>query len=401
MKKVEGAGLFQRALAIGSAVLVATVATLGCGVAPEEQEAQAPAQQTAALASYFNDFDGDGVGDELTVTSTGVSIYHPAKGTTKAYAIGNSFKINTVEDLDGTAGSEVVIVVNTGITVVTDRTQNVRTYSITGGASWAISAVTDADGVAGAEIVVAATYGVNVISHRTGTTQYHALIQFYVVGGVADTDGVAGAEIVTAVGTGITVIEPRTNTTRYYPISGSWAINSVKDLDGQAGGEIIVAGSSIFVITDRTRATSTYSIPGYSINGVADTDGLAGGEIIVVTTTGIQVIRHRDGSKTAYSIAGSQFRIYSTAKDTDGVAGVDIIVSTGYYSGSTYLSGIYTIHDPSRTTRYYSFNTSFTIMTACNKDGLAGDELFVSGTTAIYMLTDRLGTTSITSATGC
>lgn len=40
-------------------------------------------------------------------------------------------------------------------------------------------------------------------------------------------------------------------------------------------------------------------------------------------------------------------------------------------------------------------------MSACNKDGIAGEELFVSGTTQIFMITDWLGTKATTTATGC
>jgi len=59
------------------------------------------------------------------------------------------------------------------------------------------------------------------------------------------------------------------------------------------------------------------------------------------------------------------------------------------------------IHDASQTTRLYSFNTSFTIIAACDKDGIAGAELFLSTPTTKFILTDRLGQTTTTTLTGC
>ncbi|MGE6763407.1 hypothetical protein ACQKGO_35685 [Corallococcus interemptor] len=194
----------------GSGVVLAAVLALGCGGVPEEQPA--PASHQEAALTVTGDFDGDGSSDTLTTSLTGISIHHPAKGTTKFYGFSGSFAVNNAtQDLDGTVGLEVVVVTSGGISVITDKKGTSQFYSFSG--SFSIVNVSDTDGVAGAEVVTAALGGVSVIRHRSASSYFYPFSGTYQVNTVVDTNGVAGAELFISTSTNKYILTDRTGQT--------------------------------------------------------------------------------------------------------------------------------------------------------------------------------------------
>lgn len=106
----------------------------------------------AALA-LSGDANGDGVVDEITVTTSSVLVYHPNTGRTASYPVGGgTFAINSIVDTDGIPGVEIVVAKVNQILVIHDRTQRISSYNISPyNVTYGINSVKDTDGVAGKE----------------------------------------------------------------------------------------------------------------------------------------------------------------------------------------------------------------------------------------------------------
>jgi len=263
------------------ALLVATAAMAG-GCAGTDGTRSAEPEQTATnvAALLTGDFDGDGTADQLTVTSTGISIYHPTQRSTHSYYFTGNFAINNANtDLDGKAGLEVVVTTANGISVITDRTSSTNPYQFAG--TYQINTLVDTDGQAGAEVVVSTASGITVIRQRTASTQFYQLTSNYQINSVVDTDGQPGADIIVVFSgsssSGITIIHDRSNYAHAYSISPSFQITAVCNDDSQAGAEIFFSTSSQkFILNDRLGSTSSTTKTNCSCNTVyrdADNDG--------------------------------------------------------------------------------------------------------------------------------
>jgi len=91
----------------------------GCAGTDGTRSAEPEQTATNVAALLTGDFDGDGTSDQLTVTSTGISIYHPTQRSTHSYYYTGNFAINNANtDLDGKAGLEVVLTTANGISVI-------------------------------------------------------------------------------------------------------------------------------------------------------------------------------------------------------------------------------------------------------------------------------------------
>jgi hypothetical protein len=157
--------------------------------------------------------DTDGVaGAEivLVVVANGngpdqVRVIHDAQAFQRSYDMpqGSSFAINTVQDTDGNPGAEIVLVVITNgngpnqVRVIQDARAFQRSYDMPQGSSFAINTVQDTDGVAGAEIVVVLNnpFSIQVLHDRTATANTYSIGSFYSILAVRDYDGSRGAEI--------------------------------------------------------------------------------------------------------------------------------------------------------------------------------------------------------------
>ena len=104
------------------------------------------------------------------------------------------------------------------------------------------------------------------------------------------------------------------------------------------------------------------------------------------------------GRTSFYAYYGVSFSL-SSAKDTDGQPGAEIIV---LWAGDLGANGINVIHDSTGTTNTYTLNTTFTIGGVRDYDGIAGAEIcysWFSGNTRYSLIVDRLRI--IVATTGC
>ena len=235
---------------------------------------------TLFAACFQGDTNGDGIADTVceNPSATRIEITHGGSGTTTYYTqpTGSSFAINTLTDTDGQPGVEVVVVVLAngngpdGVQVIHDRQASQHLYGMPIGSSFAINTVQDTDGNAGAEIVVVLLAngngpdGVQVIHDSQGSQHLYDMPigSSFAINTVQDTDGIAGADIVVVLNNPywIQVIHDRIASAFTYEIFSPYSILAVRDYDGITGAEICYTKSSqFFLITDRTHSTTTRS----------------------------------------------------------------------------------------------------------------------------------------------
>jgi hypothetical protein len=185
------------------------------------------------------------------------------------------------------------------------------------------------------------------------------------------------------------------------------------DTDGDGYTDTVTTSTTgITVYHPHTGGSNYYSYSSassFAVNSLKDTDGVAGVEIIVVwiqggTTSGIDVIHDRTRGTNRYNYGTQAFSI-DTVVDTDGVAGNDIIV-VWIQGGTTTITGIDVIHDRTggTTNRYnYGSQGTFTILGVRDYDGIPGAEIcyrWVYGSYFGYKkIIDR--TYTIVTASGC
>lgn len=194
--------------------------------------------------------------------------------------------------------------------------------------------VEDTDGEAGAEIVVVAyTHDgelacVCIIHDRTQSIQFYRGQRWSVakVAALEDTDGTGGKEVLLQVRSDegklqcLCLIRDRDRTVREYS-DLAWAtvqIKAVADTDGEPGKEVIFESRSlanevlcVCVIRDRKDELATYIDSQWQAGEVsllADTDGQSGLEIIVTFTSnsdsGITIIHDVSGTSKTYLFNG-------------------------------------------------------------------------------------------------
>jgi len=206
---------------------------------------------------------------------SGIRVIHDRTGVQRSYdmPLGSSFAINTVQDTDGVAGGEIVAVVITNgngpdhVRVIHDAQVFQRSYEMPRGSSFAINTVQDTDGNAGAEIVLIVLTNGNGPNHVRVIHDAQAFQRSYdtpqgssfAINTVQDTDGVAGAEIVVVLNNpfAIQVVHDRTVTVNTYSIGSFYSILATRDYDGRPGAEICYTRSNqFFLISDITRSTT-------------------------------------------------------------------------------------------------------------------------------------------------
>lgn len=256
MKNGSAAGRVGRWMGSRRAALVAVLLALGCGGAPEEQDAPELAATQQAV-TYTGDFDGDGVVDTLTTGVTGITISHPGKGN-RFYGISGSYSVSYIAELDGIAGFEVVVTRSGGVTVLIDRVGGFQPYAISG--SFFVAGVSDTDGLPGGEVVVQAGNGIRTLKARSFTTSFYGISGTFSVARLdADTNGAAGTEIIVKGLSGITIIHDANQSFSYYGMSASsFNITDICNDDGVAGNEVFVQlPSTRRVINDRLAGNTT------------------------------------------------------------------------------------------------------------------------------------------------
>ena len=169
------------------------------------------------------------------------------------------------------------------------------------------------------------------------------------------------------------------------PVIASAATYSA-DTDGDGYAETITTSTTgINVFHPKTSVNSVYSYPStgtFSINSFQDTDGIAGVEIIVIWVSGatnrIDVIHDKTRQTSPYTLSGT-FSINSVT-DTDGVPGNEIIV--------VQASAIDVIHDTTHQINPYSFSGTFSISGVTDTDGVPGNEIIVVRANGIDVIHD-------------
>lgn len=210
-----------------------------------------------------------------------------------------------------------------------------------------------------------------------------ASAQYGLFMGSADLDGDGIVENVYNNGGTINVVSSST-VTPYYIGFTSWALlygnfSSVVDLDGQPGAEIPVnVGSSLLIITHRTRSTNSYQMLGTwaaAPGGIVDQDGVAGKEITIVAAYSIRTVNQRLRSVHEYNMQGQFAVIGAAISDLDGIAGAEVPIANGPYL-RIYAHRTYQVFD------FYVSPGSWAVCTSgsncvSNMDGNPGNELLL------------------------
>ena len=143
-----------------------------------------------------------------------------------------------------------------------------------------------------------------------------------------------------------------------------------------------IVSTSAFVFFCRHRACTVWIPKRYDSSSLAataslqstytaDTDGDGEPDIVTVLTTGIQVFHPATGRTSLYPYPASEGSFsLSSLDDTDGVAGVDLIVIWAGPAGFG-TNGIDVIYDRIRGTNRYSEDRSFSVNTVVDTDGQA------------------------------
>jgi hypothetical protein len=210
--------------------------------------------------------------------------------------------------------------------------------------------------------------------------------------GVIDLDGAAGAEIPINIGSSILVITHRTRSVKPYQVNGSqWALlnNGISDLDGNEGAEIAInIGSSILVITHRTTSVKSYGVSGsWALlrDGITDLDGYPGNEIAINKgSAGVFIITHRTESVKTYDVPNAGYIGWSLLEngitDLDGTEGKEIAIVTN--------TGLFIIKHRAQSTLIYGINNGWSLLQGGINDfnGIPGNEIAINIGTSMLII---------------
>lgn len=209
------------------------------------------------------DLDGDGIAERVYDTGSRI-IIEKSTGATYSYARpANGFSSVYGQDVDGSAGAEVVFTDYYGKKIdVLKMAVGYTTYLLD---NLPMVHFVDLDGVAGKEIVAlsnAETF--TVITHKTKTKKnYTTTVGGYSDVKFSDTDGYAGAEIVFWNNSLFTakIVRHRNGSSKVYGLKNGWYQMTFSNQDGVVGNEVIFnsyfTGDQRLVVNDR-RLTTYY-----------------------------------------------------------------------------------------------------------------------------------------------
>jgi len=110
------------------------------------------ASNSSAAQVYYDDTDGDGQRDEITLTDQMVKIFHPATGQSSEYGMGLvPYTFFKTVDTDGKPGAEVVLKQDSYAVVINDVRRTRVGYSI--GAEGVLRDTGQTNGRIGDEVV--------------------------------------------------------------------------------------------------------------------------------------------------------------------------------------------------------------------------------------------------------
>jgi hypothetical protein len=263
-----------------------------------------------------------------------------------------------VWDLDGSGSTQQVwnSLVRTGVYKIRVQSNNGSSYEYfveIGGysPSWSLVNVSDLNGQPGAELAIIFTYrdtatALQIISHRTKTSKIHYVLppsgglNFSLVT-VADFDGLTGNELLLNVayqngGREYQIVHMQNTsiTKSTYPFNSGESIiilnNGIVNTNGNPGSEILVnrGGNNVYVIRDRDRSTSSYSMTGntWKILGSSDLDGIPGDEVVISNGAYVHVINDVTRSTRQLYVGNPPWTLYGFS-NTDGMYGNEILIT--------------------------------------------------------------------------
>lgn len=307
------------------------------------------ASNSNAAQVYYDDTDGDGQRDEITVTDQMVKIFHPATGLSSEYGMGLvPYTFFKTVDTDGKPGAEVVLKQDSYAVVINDVRRTRVGYSI--GSEGVLRDTGQTNGRMGQEVLGFNNAGLFVIVDAEGRVANYNLqpdqpaynpYLTTTLHRIADTSGDGGDEVVLSRNDNKAVIVNDTvgqvsvrDLTSGIQAPGTvttTTLYEVADVDGIAGGEIIGwrNDNSVVVVHEHNNGVlSTYAIPSlFTFAGIADTDSDGVPDIVLSRNDFIiSVLADRTRRIRNYNI-GQAFSV-SDLGNYDGVVGADICYKT-------------------------------------------------------------------------
>ena len=273
-------------------------------------------QNRSDFALIMGETDGDGFLDEISVCEINkICVTTLETGSNRMYEDGTWHTVDliAVEDTDGEAGAEIVMVAHTSegqlacVCIIHDKTKSTEFYRRQTWSSAKVETLEDTDGIGGKEVFVQirADDGnlqcLCIIRDRDRTVREYSDVAWATVQikAVADTDGKPGKEVLFESRNldnevlCICVIRDRKDELAIY-IDSQWQTGDVAlltDTDGQSGLEIVMTfmsglDSGITIIHDVSRTSKTYLFAErHTIQQVRNYDRSQGDEICVLLPT--------------------------------------------------------------------------------------------------------------------
>lgn len=203
-------------------------------------------------------------------------------------------------------------------------------------------------------------------------------------------DGRADTATITAASGTISIAHGGGGVTSY-GVPANWLTISAVEVNGIAGAEFVVtyAGTTVWIVDDRARATRLYLVDGLGSGRVvqfAEMNGAAGNEVALIYNSGnVWVIDDRARRTSLYHVpavgSGGGPR-YVRIAEFNGTAGNEIMFS--YVDGTSYV-----VDERLRTTRAYFYITNGGAPSYANVDGVAGLEAVFNYTFGQVWIVDR------------
>jgi|CXWL01.1.fsa_nt_gi hypothetical protein len=282
-------------------------------------------QSRADFSLVVGETNDDGLPEEISVCETSkVCIVTLETGAKRMYGNGLWHTVNLVgvEDTDGEAGAEIVVVAYTRdgqlacICIIHDKTQSIQFYR---GQTWSsakVEILEDTDDIGGKEVLLqirdenGKIQCLCLIHDRDRTVRAYSDLAWVTVHvkAVTDTDGQPGKEVIFESRSLVNeilcvcVIRDRKDELTTYTDS-QWQTGEVQlltDTDGQSGQEIIVtfmsnSNSGITIIHDVSGTSKTYLFDGkYTIQQIGNYDRSQGDEICVLLSASEKTVMITD-----------------------------------------------------------------------------------------------------------
>lgn len=291
----------------------------------EKDRSRPEIQKRSDFVLVVGETNDDGLPEEISVCETSkVCIVTLETGAKRMYENGLWHTVNLVgvEDTDGEAGAEIVVVAYTRdgqlacICIIHDKTQSIQFYR---GQTWSsakVEILEDTDGIGGKEVLLqirdenGKIQCLCLIHDRDRTVRAYSDLAWVTVHvkAVTDTDGQPGKEVIFESRSLVNemlcvcVIRDRKDELTTYTDS-QWQTGEVQlltDTDGQSGQEIIVtfmsnSNSGITIIHDVSGTSKTYLFGGkYTIQQIGNYDRSQGDEICVLLSASEKTVMITD-----------------------------------------------------------------------------------------------------------